>query len=196
MINPNSIKFGVPHPSWQTSGYSTQSVKMAISKVRFLTDTIMTGEKINKMFNENPKCQCGFPIEDRFHILLDSQIYNDLREMCITSITSVIQNSHPEITDTTIRNRTVMAHLILDPSWYQISIGTSQKSLPNILNKTESNKIEVIGRAFCFRIYKRRFDNLSYINSDDNETSTDVSFSVHDTESESSNSSNESGWED
>ena len=117
-------------PSWQTSGFSTQSVKMAISKVRFLTDTIMTGEKINKMFNENPKCQCGFPMEDRFHILLDCQIYHDLREICMTSIVSVIQNSHPEITENIIRNRTVMAHMILDPSWYQITIGTA------ILNKS------------------------------------------------------------
>ena len=121
MINPRSIKFGVPHPSWLTSGYSPQSVKMAVSKVRFLTDTVMTGEKLNKMYGMSSKCNCGFSLEDRFHILLDCITYHDLRDICISSIISVIQEGHPEILEETICNRTVIAHLLLDATWFQIS---------------------------------------------------------------------------
>ena len=46
-----SIKLAVPHPSWQTSGFAPQSVKREIFKVYFLTDTVMTGEKLNKQVN-------------------------------------------------------------------------------------------------------------------------------------------------
>ena len=159
MINPNSIKFGIPHPSWQTCGYSSQTVKMAISKVRFLTDTLLTGEKLSKMYGNNPKCSCGYPLENRFHLLLDCVTFHDLREICITAIISVIQKSHPQIPKELIRNRTVIIHLILDSTWYRKDIGSSEKILPNILNKQESNEIEVIGRAFG----SVRLDTLTHL---------------------------------
>ena len=114
----------------------------------------------------------------------------------MTSIISVIQKCHPEITENLIRNRTVMAYLILDPSWYNIFIGSPEKILPNILNTKETNIIETIGRAYCFRIYKRRFDNLSCLTTDDDETTTDSNYSIHDTETDISSSDSDSEWDD
>ena len=165
-----------------------ENVKMSISKVRFLTDTLMTGEKIHKMYGMNPSCLCGHPMENRFHILLDCKIYNDLRNFCIQEITKVIKSQYPKIQTETIQNRTVVAHLILDPTWYRNDIGSSTKIMPNILSIHESNKIEIIGRAFCFQVYKRRFAKLSVIDSIDSEDETDCSdsYSLHDTSSESS----------
>ena len=66
-INPETISFGFPHPVWSTSGYSRQNVKMAISKVRFLTDTVMTGEKMNTMYGSSPQCICQNPLENQIH---------------------------------------------------------------------------------------------------------------------------------
>ena len=43
-LNLGTVLLGTPHPVWETCGYSAQAVKEAISKVRFLTDTFLTGE--------------------------------------------------------------------------------------------------------------------------------------------------------
>ena len=161
MINPGAISFGKPHPAWETAGYSCQNVKMSISKVRFLTDTLMTGEILHKMYGTNPSCSCGFPSENRFHILLDCNIYDDLRNFCLVAIISLINKSHPNISAEMIKSRIVLAHLILDPTWYRTDIGSSSKIMPNILNVNEANKLEIIGRTFCFQVYKKRFNILS-----------------------------------
>ena len=191
MINPKAIKFGIPHPCWQTSGYSSQSVKKAISKVRFLTDTLMTGEKINQMYGTSAKCNCGYALEHRFHILLDCNSYQDLRELCFTTIVKVVQKYHPQISENLILNRTVIAKLILDPTWYRKDIGLQNKDFPHILAVKESNEIEVIGRAYCYKIYKRRFEILSdSMDGSDSETETDASYSIHDTEE-----SSDTDWE-
>ena len=78
-VNPGAISIGVPHPVWATARYSPHASRQAISKMRFLTDTMMNGEKMEKMFGQSAACQCGFPVEHRFHQLLDCPIYNDLR---------------------------------------------------------------------------------------------------------------------
>ena len=79
-INPGAISIGRGHPVWSTSRYSAHASRQAISKVRFLTDTMMNGEKRNQMFGNKPTCLCGFPTENRRHQLLDCQIYGDLRD--------------------------------------------------------------------------------------------------------------------
>ena len=172
-INPETISFGVAHPVWETSGYSRQNVKMAISEVRFLTDTLMTGEKLNTMYG------------NRVHILLDCDLYNEQRDFCVQEIYKTIKLQHPEIPLSTITNRTVLMHLILDPTWYRIDIGSPTKVMPNILSIEEANKIEITGRTFCFQIYRQRFNMMSEMeNSSDSETSCDDSFSLHDTSSD------------
>ena len=189
MINPGTISYGVPHPAWETCGYSSQNVKMAISKIIFLTDTMMTGEKFNLMYGSNPACICGHPLETRFHIILDCPIYSELREFCTKQIVDIIAINHKKIMLSTVLNRTVLAHLILDPSWYRNDIGSSTKGMPNILNVETANKIEVIGRTFCFQVYKKRFNILTDIENDsDSETSCEDSYSIHDTSSEISDS--------
>ena len=154
----------------------------------------MTGEKLNKMYGMSSKCNCGFSLEDRFHILLDCITYHDLRDICISSIISVIQEGHPEILEETICNRTVIAHLLLDATWFQISIGSPEKILPNILTKKETDTIETISRAYCYRIYRRRFDILSSSETEtETETTTDTDFSIHDTSTDGDSSKSE--WE-
>ena len=123
----------MPHPAWETCAYSTQNVKMAVSKVRFLTDTMMTGEKINKMYGTNPSCICGHPVETRFHILLDCFKYSELRDYCTKQILEIINQFHPTVPEAVIMDRTVLVHLILDPSWYRVDIGCTTKGMPNIL---------------------------------------------------------------
>ena len=186
MINPNAIFYGRPHPVWSSAGYSSHNVRMAISKVRFLTDTLMMGEKLKLMFNNNPTCACGYPWEDRFHLILDCELYKDLRTFCATQIITVIQSTHPDIPKEIITNRTVFTHLILDPTWYQTIIGSTSKIMPNILSEEETTAIEVIGRTFCFKIYKRRFAFLSETDcgydSSDGTTSCSEVYSLHDSE--------------
>ena len=45
-LNPKSIQVGSPHPVYLTLGYSNHAVKQSISKVRFFSDTLMTGTKL------------------------------------------------------------------------------------------------------------------------------------------------------
>ena len=180
MINPDAITYGNPHPVWLSAGYSCHTVKMAISKVRFLTDTLMTGVKLHTMFQTNPTCACGYPWEDRYHLLLDCELYKDLRTYCTKMIIGSIQCNHPNISTGTITDRTVLIHLILDPTWYRSDIGSSFKIMANVLSAEEANFIETIGRTFCFKIYKRRFQYLSRNDpsDSDDETTTCYSFII------------------
>ena len=190
MLNPGFMEIGTPHPVWSTAGYSVHSVRQAISKVRFLTDTLMTGEKLAKMYGLKPTCNCGFPIENRFHILLDCETYRDLREHFIKKTIKIITDAHPWIiTEHQIRDRTALCFLMIDPSWFRADIGSLGKGLPNIMKKEVTNEIEVIGRIYCYQIYRRRFSILSYNDDSDSETEDEDKFSLHDTSDESDTSS-------
>ena len=165
--------------------------------MRFLTDTMMNGHKINKMFGHSAACQCGFPVEHRFHQLLDCQIYNDLREFCINSMTKIITSKHPnQISGAMVRQRNAMAHLILDPSWFRYDIGSEGKGLPCIMTKETADQLEHIGRTFCFQLYKRRFETYSKKEDEEDTDSEDDEddFSLHDT-TEDSSSENDSDVE-
>ena len=191
MINPGTILFCTPHPVWSTAAYSPQAAKMAISKVRFLTNTLMTGDILNKMYGRSPSCLCRFPVEDRFHLSLDCSIYADLRQVCITQIKTTIMTNYPQVLkeDITNRNGYVISHLILDATWYRQDIGSSLKGFPNIFSKQVASTIETISRIFCFKIYRRRFELLSENSEEpDSDEETDCSdfYSLHDTSSSSS----------
>ena len=109
----------------------------------------------------------------------------ELRDFCVQEIFKLINLHHPEILLSTMTNRIVLLHLILDPTWYRIDIGSRTKIMPNILSIEEAQQIESIGRTFCFQVYRQRFNILSEIeNSSDTETSCDDSFSLHDTSSD------------
>ena len=81
-----------------------------------------------------------------------------------------------------IRKRNSLIHLILDPSWYRSDIGSDTKGFPNILTEETANKLEKLGRVFCYKIYKRRFSILSEEEEgSDDETEVDSNYSLHDT---------------
>ena len=60
-INPKTIKLGTPHPVWETAGYSGNAVRQAISKVSFLTNTVMIVEKCLNFFWELCNLQLWIP---------------------------------------------------------------------------------------------------------------------------------------
>ena len=195
-LNPGAIQVGSPHPVYLTVGYSTHAVKQSISKVRFLTDTLMTGVKLNKMFGHKASCECGYQKEDRFHILLICSIYTDLRQFCINRMVTVILDAHPWIiTEAMITHPYALGHLMLDPSWFRGDIGSPGKGLPNIMSKSTTDELEIIGRTYCFQVYKRRFEILSQNDGNDSETDCDDSFSLHDTSSDDSDSDSEDDQE-
>ena len=192
MLNPGFLEVGKPHPVWSTAGYSVFSVKQAISKVRFLTDTFLTGEKLAKMYGVKASCYCGFPLESRFHILLDCVTYHDLREHLIKKFTTILTTACPWVmTEAHIRNRFTLAHLILDPSWFRRDIGSSGKGLPNLLSTEVANELEIVGRIYCYQVYKRRFSIPSEndCTSSDDDTEDEDDYSLHDTSDETSESS-------
>ena len=154
MINPLAIQVGKPHPIWETTRFSRQATKKAISKVRMLTDTMMNGEKELLMFNTSSKCQCSHPLENRFHLILDCPIYEDIRTYCISIMIKLITENHPEIPETQIWDRTTLGYLILDPSWFRSDIGFSQFTLSNVLSIDEANILEHYGRKFCYQYTK------------------------------------------
>ena len=187
-INPGAIKLGIPHPVWETASTSVNAVKQAISKVRFLTNTLMTGKKISKFFGNKSNCNCGFPVESRAHILLDCTTYTDLRIFRIEKMIETILLHHPWIiTEQMIMKRQTLLLLLLDPSWFRKDIGSPTKGLPNIMEKSTTDDLERMGRTLCYQIYRRRFSILNE-NNDDSETDTDEeAYSLHDT-SEDDNS--------
>ena len=162
--------------------------------MRFLTDTMMNGEKIKMMFGQNPACQCGFPVEHRFHQLLDCHLYSDLRDFCISEMVKLITSKYPDkISGEMVRQRNAMAHLILDPSWFRSDVGSEGKGLPCILKKETTDHLEKIGRTFCFQLYKRRFELYSIDNDSDSDSEEDEDgFSLHDTTEGSSSSDSNS----
>ena len=188
MLNPKSISVGSPHPVYLTAGNSVNAVKQSISKVRFLTDTVMTGEKLAKFYGRSPSCTCGYPIENRFHILLNCPTYTDLRNFFIKRIVQLILKVHPwVITEQMITHPNALAHLMLDPTWFRTDIGSPEKGLPNIMSKTTTDELEIIGRTYCFQVYKRRQETLSITDFDsDSETDCDDEYSLHDTSSDES----------
>ena len=120
-------------------------------------------------------------------MILDCPKYSDLRHYCISRLTWIIISNHGNIiTEEMIQTRTTIAHLIIDPSWFRIDIGSPNKGLPNILTKDTADQLEAIGRTFCYQIYRRRFEILSEIETD-SETDTDDSYSLHDSTDSSSN---------
>ena len=137
MLNPHTIKVGIPHPAWETAGYSLQATKEAISKIRMLTDTMMTGEKLNLMYGQNPKCLCSHPFENRSHLLLDCSIYQDVREHCISRMIHLIVSNHPEISEICIRDRTILTLLLLDPTWFPKDKDCPIKLFQNILTTSK-----------------------------------------------------------
>ena len=169
-----------------------KSSRQAVSKVRFLTDTMMNGEKASKMFGQDPACQCGFPMEHRIHQLLDCSNYSDLRDFCILNMTELIISKHRNfISKEMIIQRNAMAHLILDPSWFRVDVGSTGKGLPCILNKDTADQLECMGRTFCYQLYRRRLELHSQVDTDsDTDTDEDDKYSLHDT-SESSSSDSE-----
>ena len=123
-------------------------------------------------------------------ILLDCKTYSDLREHFIQKTIKIVTGAHPYIiTENHIRNRIALANLILDPSWFRADIGSSGKGLPNIMKKEVTNEIEVVGRIYCYQIYRRRFSILSYNDNSDSETEDDDDFSLHDTSEENDTTS-------
>ena len=154
----------------------------------------MDGFKLNKMFGQSSKCLCGHPMEERFHMLLDCTMYSDLREFCVENMVTILINSHPQIiTESMIKERTTLAYLILDPSWFRIDIGSPMHGIPNILSLWEAEELERVSRTFCYQIYKRRFDLLSE-NDEDSETDDDDEYSLHDTSDEDTEDSQDSDF--
>ena len=93
-----------------------------------------------------------------------------------------VTNLHIELRASRQLIRNSLIHLILNPSWYRSDIGSATKGLPNILTLETANKIETIGRVFCFKIYKCRFAILSEEEEgSDDETEVDSNYSLHDT---------------
>ena len=138
-----------------------------------------------KLKNESPKCSCGYPIESRIHMILDCPVYNDLRNYCMSRMVSTITTAHPwVITVQQIKTRTAMAYLILDPSWFRRDIGSPGRGLPNIMTQETTDKLESIGRTFCYQLYKRRFSISSEVE-ERSETEGSSDFSVPDTTKES-----------
>ena len=165
------------------------SVRQAISKVRFLSDTLMTGEKLSLMYGHKPNCFCGYPNEDRFHILLDCVTYSDLREYCIKKIIVIITEGYPSITEDDIKSRYALGHLLLDPSWFRSDIGSPGKGLPNIMSKHICDELEIVTRIYCYQIYRRRFSILSESGYDSNgDTEDEDDYSLHDTSDENTSS--------
>ena len=91
-------------------------------------------------------------------------------------------------------DRTAFVFLVIDPSWFRIDIGASNKGLPNILTQETADQLEAIGRTFCYQIYRRRFEILSEVDTD-SDTDTDDSYSLHDS-TDSSSSEDTSDWSD
>ena len=192
-INPRAISIGRGHPVWSTSRYSAQASRQAISKVRFLTNTMMNGSNAHKMFSENATCICGFPSENRRHQILDCSIYDDLRDFCVSRMTHlIVTNYNNIITEDMIHHPDTLFLLLLDPSWFRQDIGSHGHGLPNILSEDDANSLECFGRTFCFQIYKQRFGILSEEDTD-SETDTDEdNYSLHDsTDTDSSNTETE-----
>ena len=52
LFNPGTVALGSAHPSRRPAGLSPYTIKQAISKVRFLTDTMMNGAIAKRMFDE------------------------------------------------------------------------------------------------------------------------------------------------
>ena len=120
-----------------------------------------------KMFGHKPTCLCGFPLEHRLHQLLDYPIYEDLRDFCISRMTSLILSSYSNIiTEDMIHHLDTLLLLILDPSWFRYDIGSDGHGLPNIFSENIANTLECFGRTFYFQLYKRRFSILSSEDSD------------------------------
>ena len=115
-LNPGTALIGTPHPVWETCGNSPQAVNEAISKVRFLTDTFLTGEKMKLLFNSRASCICGNPLESRIHMLLDCRIYTNLRGYCLNKMMEVILNSSVLLATDMLTDRKVQLQLLLDPS--------------------------------------------------------------------------------
>ena len=159
----------------------------------------MNGEKLSQMFSQDPTCQCGFPVENRIHQLLDCSMYNDIRQYCISRMTQLILTKHNNsITSEMIQERKTLVHLILDPSWFRVDIGSIGKGLPNILSKDTADRLEQLGRTFCYQLYRRRLDSLSELDeSDDSDESNDSeNYSIHDTSEDTSTNSDASSEED
>ena len=109
-------------------------------------------------------CSCGYPIESRIHMILDCLVYTDLRDYCVSRMVSTITAAHSwVITVQQIKTRTAMAYLILDPSWFRRDIGSPGRGLPNIMTQETTDKLESIGRTFCYQLFKRRFSILSEV---------------------------------
>ena len=180
-LNPGTIFHGKGHPAWTTAD-SPNACRQAISKIRFLTDTLMNGEKYNKFYNQSPRCICGHPFEDRYHMILDCNKYEDLREYCLVRMVSLITQKYPFISEEMIRqNRLVLANLFLDPTWYRRDIGSNNRGLPNVMTLDDTNDLEKMSRTFCYQIYRRRFSLLSEVEDNESETDDDDMYSLHDT---------------
>ena len=134
------------------------------------------------MFNKKPICICYHPYEDRLHMILDCPKYEDLRLFCANEMANLILAKHPNIiSKNMITGRTAFAFLVMDPSWFREDIGSIGKGLPNIFTKETADKLEKIGRTFCYQIYRRRFQILSELDTDcDSETDDDVNYSLND----------------
>ena len=158
----------------------------------------MTGEKLAQMFGQNPVCQCGFQVESRLHLLLDCPIYKDLREYCIAKMTELILSKHNnQITEKMIHERIASTHLILDPSWFRMDIGSTGKGLPTAFSKDTADQLEKLGRTFCYQLYRRRFEILSEEDeSEDSDEDCNDTYSIHDTSEDSSIDSEVSSEED
>ena len=167
--------------------------RQAISKVRFLTDTMMNGDKRNQMFGFKPTCLCGFPTENSRHQLLDCQIYGDLRDFCVSRMTALILSNHSNIiSEDMIHHPDTLLLLILDPSWFTHSMGSDGHGLPNVFSEETANTLECFGRTFCFQLYKRRFSILSEEDSDSETEVDEDAYSIHDTTETDSSSSSDS----
>ena len=184
MVNPRTIKMGKPHTSWRTAGFSRQACREAISKVRLLTDAMLLGEKLNKMFGQGPKCQCTYPVENRFHVLLDCPLYEYIRELCISRKVHLL-TQHPKIKEIHVRQRKPLLYLLLDPTWFPKDIGCMGHGIPNILSEVDADILEGYSRKFCYQLYRRRWQILEE-NESGSETEDEDVFSLHDTTEDSS----------
>lgn len=154
-LHPMSMKIGSVHNVWASTGLYCTSVMKANIKARLLTG-VYTLQSNRSRFNKYEVCatcqMCLVDNEDTEHFLLHCSCTQDVRELYITKLRSLLSDINCEVENIVFSDKAMLLKVILDVSSLQIPIVLQTDLVVK--------KIEAISRRLIYALHHRRCDIL------------------------------------
>ena len=143
-LNTTIFEPGVCHPLVQSVKPSQADTRRVGTVLRFATNTLMLQSNRHR-FNQyqvNPSCPlCSAPLEDRRHVLLECEAYQEERQEVVNRLLSILDKFDEDTSD---------------QQWIQLFVDCSDLSHQGLVDKNNIPEILFQARVYIQKVYQKR----------------------------------------